>query len=139
MTFSETPEMDELIARVSQASGVDAQVARQAIGEIFVFLKSEASPDAMQALMDKIPGANDLAATMGEAETTTGGGLMGALTGLMGGGGVMGLAGKLMGLGLGMGEMQSIGREVFAYAREKAGEDIVNKVATSTPALSQFI
>ena len=139
MTFSETPEMDELIARVSQASGVDAQVARQAIGEIFVFLKSEASPDAMQALMDKIPGANDLAATMGEAETTTGGGLMGALTGLMGGGGVMGLAGKLMWLGLGMGEMQSIGREVFAYAREKAGEDIVNKVATSTPALSQFI
>ena len=106
--------MDELIARVSQASGVDAQVARQAVGEIFVFLKSEASPDAMQALMDKIPGANDLAATMGEAETTNGGGLMGALTGLMGGGGVMGLAGKLMGLGLGMGEMQSIGREVFA-------------------------
>ena len=132
--------MDELIARVSQAASVDAQVARQAIGEIFVCLKTEASPDALQELMDKIPGANDLAASMAEAEPAIGGGgLMGALSGMMGGGGIMGLAGKLMGLGLGMGEMQTIGRELFAYAREVAGEEAVSKVTASVPALAQLV
>ena len=132
--------MDEMIARVRQAAGVDAQVTRQAVGEIFNFLKAEAAPDALQDLMDKLPGAHELAASMGEAEAPVGGGLMGALSSMMGGGGgIMGLAGKLMALGLGMGEMQTIGRELFAYAREVAGEETVNKVAASVPALAQFV
>jgi hypothetical protein len=131
--------MDEMIARVSQAAGVDAQVARQAVGEIFLFLKTEAAPDALQELMDKIPGSQDLAASMGEAEAPMGGGLMGALSSMMGGGGgIMGLAGKLMALGLGMAEMQTIGRELFAYARDVAGEEIVNKVVASSPTLAQI-
>jgi len=131
--------MDEMIARVSQAAGVDAQVTQQAIGEIFVFLKSEVEPQALQDLMDKIPGAQELAASMGEAEAPMGGGLMGALSSMMGGGGgIMGLAGKLMALGLGMAEMQTIGRELFAYAREVAGEEIVNKVVASSPTLTQI-
>ena len=134
--------MDEMIARVSQAAGVDADVTRQAVGEIFNFLKTEAAPGALQDLMDKLPGAHELAASMGEAEAPMGGGggLMGALSSMMGGGGgIMGLAGKLMALGLGMGEMQTIGREVFAYAREVAGEETVNKVAASVPALAQLV
>ena len=131
--------MDEMIARVSQAAGVDAQVTRQAIGEIFVFLKSEVEPQALQDLMDKIPGAQDLATSTGEAEAPMGGGgLMGALSSMMGGGGIMGLAGKLMALDLGMAEMQTIGRELFAYAREVAGEEIVNKVVASSPTLTQI-
>jgi len=136
---SETVGMDEMIARVSQAAGVDAQVTRQAVGEIFNFLKAEAAPDALQDLMDKLPGAHELAASMAEAEAPIGGGLMGALSSMMGGGGgIMGLAGKLMALGLGMGEMQTIGRELFAYAREVAGEETVNKVTASVPALAQL-
>ena len=133
--------MDEMIARVSQAAGVDADVTRQAVGEIFNFLKAEAAPGALQDLMDKLPGAHELAASMGEAEAPMGGGgLMGALSSMMGGGGgIMGLAGKLMALGLGMGEMQTIGRELFAYAREVAGEETVNKVAASVPALAQIV
>ena len=131
--------MDDMIARVSQAAGVDAQVTRQAIGEIFVFLKSEVEPQALQDLMDKIPGAQELATNSGEAEAPMGGGgLMGALSSMMGGGGIMGLAGKLMALGLGMAEMQTIGRELFAYAREVAGEEIVNKVVASSPTLTQI-
>ena len=134
--------MDEMIARVSQAAGVDADVTRQAVGEIFNFLKAEAAPGALRDLMDKLPGAHELAASMGEAEApmSGGGGLMGALSSMMGGGGgIMGLAGKLMALGLGMGEMQTIGRELFAYAREVAGEETVNKVAASVPALAQLV
>ena len=64
---------------------------------------------------------------------------MGGLMGMMGGGGLMGLAGKLTGLGLGMGEMQAVGKELFAAGREQAGEDVMGQIAGSIPGLVQFI
>jgi hypothetical protein len=64
--------------------------------------------------------------------------LLGGVLGAMGGG-LMGLVGSLTGLGLGMGEMQTIGKEVFAFAREKAGDERVGQVAAAIPGLSQFL
>jgi hypothetical protein len=100
------------------------------------FVQKEGPAGPVAEMMSKIPGASDLAA---EAGGGGGGGMMGANGGLMGGGGIMGLAGKLTGMGLGMGEMQSVGKEIFAYAREKAGEDVVGQVAGGIPGLSQFV
>ena len=128
--------MDELITHAAEAAGVEAGTARQAISEIFAFLQKEADPQALQALMDKIPGANE--AQLPQQEES-GGGLGGLLGALGGGGGLMGLAGKLMGLGLGMGEIQALGRELFAYAREQAGEETVRDVTNSVPGLSTLI
>jgi len=126
--------MDELIARISTTASIDAGLARQALGEIFAFLQKEADPAALQVLLEKIPGASE--AELPQEES--GGGLGGLLSAL-GGGGLMGLAGKLMGLGLGMGEIQSVGRELFSYAREQAGEETVRKVTDSVPGLSTLI
>jgi hypothetical protein len=53
-------------------------------------------------------------------------------------GGIMGVGSQLMGLGLGMTEVQAIGRTLLAYAREKAGEDAVGEMVGSIPGLSQF-
>ncbi len=66
-------------------------------------------------------------------------GLMGIATGAMGGGGLMSLGGELMGLGLSMDQIQTAGREVFAYAREVAGDQTIGEIAASIPGLSQFI
>ena len=38
-----------------------------------------------------------------------------------------------------MGEMQSVGKEIFGYAREKAGDERVSKVAAAVPGLGQFV
>ena len=131
--------MEELYSRVAQAAGIDAGVAQKAVGQILAFLKKEGPAEPVAEVFGKIPGAAEAAAAAG-GESGGGGGLMGALGGLMGGGGgLMGLAGKLTGIGLGMGEMQSVGKEVFAYAREKAGEDAVGQIAGSIPGLGQFI
>jgi hypothetical protein len=51
----------------------------------------------------------------------------------------MGLAGKLTGLGLGMDQMQGAGREIFAYCKEKVGEERLGRIAGSIPGLSQFV
>lgn len=129
--------MEDLVARITQAAGVDAGVAQQAIGHILSFLKKEGPEGPVAEVFAKIPGAEEAAAAASE-DSGGGGGLMGMLGGLAGGG-IMGLAGKLTGIGLGMGEMQSVGKEVFAYAREKAGEDAVGQIAGSIPGLSQFV
>jgi hypothetical protein len=121
--------MDELIARLNAACGVDRSKAEKAIGVIMDFLRKEGPPDKVQALLDKMPGAEALAAS---SQDQGSGGLFGM-------GGIMGAANRLMAAGLSMGQVQSVTREVVAYAREKAGEDTVGEVVGAIPGLSQFV
>jgi hypothetical protein len=123
--------MDELVARVSQAVGISADVARKSIGIILAFLRKEGPQAEVEQLIAALPGAESAIAAAGE----TGGGLMG----MLGGGGIMALGGQLMGAGLSMGEMQALGRELFAYGREKAGEDVMGAIVGAVPGLSQFV
>jgi hypothetical protein len=128
--------MEDLIARVAATAGVEPEIAQKAVGLILAFIRKEGPQQEVDALFAAVPGAAEAADA---AAAETGGG--GALEGLMGamGGGLMGLAGRLTGLGLGMGEMQAIGRQVFAYAREKAGDERVGQVAAAIPGLGQFL
>lgn len=129
--------MDEMIAQIAQSAGIDAETAGKAVGTILGFLQKEAPPEAVNQLIAKLPGAEDLIAAT-QAGAGGGGGLMGAIGGLMGGGGLMSLAGQLQGLGLGMGQMQAVGKTLFAQGRELVGEDIMGQIAGSIPGLSQF-
>jgi hypothetical protein len=127
--------MDELIARVTQKTGLEASVARNAIGIILEYLQKEGPADEVNQLIAALPGADEAIANAG------GGGGGGGLMGMVGsmGGGVMALGGKLMGAGVSMGQMQPLGHELFAYGREKAGEDVMGPIVGSIPGLSQFV
>jgi hypothetical protein len=130
--------MDELIARVVGATGLDAATAGKAVALILAFLAKEGPPEDVAALSQAIPGAQ-VAIDAAEAEEG-GGGLGSRLMGMMGAtGGLMGLAGKLTGLGLGMEQMQATGREIFGYCKEKVGEERLGRIAGSIPGLSQFV
>ena len=122
--------MQEVISRVAAAAGIDAGTAEQAVGAILAFLRKEGPSEPVQRLLSSIPGAAELADSQSGGG---GGGMMGMFSG-----GLMGLAGHLSGLGLGMGEMQSVGRELFNVGREKAGEDTMGEIAGSIPGLGQF-
>ena len=50
--------MDELVARVSAALGVDAEVARTAVGLVLGFLQKESRDGAVSELLDQLPGAS---------------------------------------------------------------------------------
>jgi hypothetical protein len=129
--------MEELIARLRQAAGIDAATAQNAVGIILNFLRKEAPAEQVDQAVAAIPGA----ALAAESEPTTGpGGLAAGLGGLMGGaGGLVALAGQLTGAGLSMSQMQAVGKELFAYVREKAGEDVVGGIVAAIPGLSQFV
>lgn len=128
--------MEQLIAQIQQAAGIDADTAQKAIGTILGFLQKEAPPEAVNQLIEKLPGAEGLIASA--QANAGGGGLLGAMGGLFGGGGLMALAGQLQGIGLGMGEMQAVGKTLFEQGRQVVGEDVMGQIAGSIPGLSQF-
>lgn len=128
--------MDELIERVSTAAGIEPEVARKALGIILSFLQKEGPAEDVGKVVDAFPGARDATATAAAEES--GSGLLGGLFG-GGGGGLMAVAGQLGGIGLGMGEMQTVGHELFAAARERVGEDTVGRIVGAIPALRQFV
>jgi hypothetical protein len=119
--------MDELIEQLAAKAGIDKAVAGKTIGIILGFLRNEGPADKVQALIDKIPGAE------AAIEAPSGGGLVGSM-----GGGLMVLGSKLMGLGLGMGEIQSVARELFKFGRDKIGADQMGEIIAGTPGLSKF-
>jgi hypothetical protein len=117
--------MDELLDRLVANVGVDRAVAEKAVGIILAFLLSEGPSDKVQAVIDRIPGAE----AMMKASATGGFGM----------GGIMGVGTKLMAAGLGMEQMQGVTREIITYFREKIGEDAVNEIVGSIPGLAQFV
>ncbi len=128
--------MEELIQRVAAAAEITPDKAETAIGLILAFLKKDGPGAEVDALFAGLPGAQDAATAAAQGGSE---GLLGGLIGAMGGGGLMGLGTQLMGLGLGMGEMQAVGKEVFAFAREKVGDERIGQIVATIPGLSQFL
>lgn len=119
--------MDELIGRVAASAGVDRTAAEKSVAVIFDFLLKEGPTDKVQALLDKLPGAD---AVVASAANVGGAGGMG---------GIMGAGARMMAAGLNMTQIQAATRETIAFSREKAGEDAVAEVVGVIPGLGQFI
>ena len=130
--------MSDLVTRVADAVGIDAALAEKAIGMMLGFLQREAADGPVARMIEAIPGASELVAQY-NGEGTGGGGLLGGLMSAIGGGGIMGLGQQLMAQGLGMGEITSLAKETIGYAKEHAGEEVVDEVVNSVPGLSQFV
>jgi hypothetical protein len=120
--------MDELVERLVAKVGVEQSAAEKAVGIILDFLRKEGPTDKVQALIDKLPGADALLAK----QTDAGSGMFSL-------GGIMGAGTKMMAAGLSMGQVQSVTRETISYAREKIGDDAVGEIVGAIPGLSQFI
>ena len=130
--------MEEIVARVAKAVGIDEALAQQAIKIVFELVQEHGPKDAVADLMKNMPDMGEIA----PSDDSGGGGLMGALGGIGGLGGAMGAMGamqKMTSAGLSMDQVQSVSKEVLAYATEHAGEERVGKVVGAIPGLSQFI
>jgi hypothetical protein len=120
--------MNELVEQLAAKAGIDRAVAEKTVGIILGFLRKEGPSDKVQTLIDRIPGAESAI----EASNKSSG-----LSGLMGGG-LMALGTRLMGLGLGIGEIQNVARELFKFGRDRIGADQMGEIISGTPGLSQF-
>jgi hypothetical protein len=121
--------MDELVDRIVANVGVDRTVAEKAVAIILDFLAKEGPEAQVRALLDRLPGADAAI----EAARREGSGMFGAT------GGIMAVGSRLMAVGVGMAQIQSITRELIAFAREKAGDEALGGIVEAIPGLSQFI
>ena len=121
--------MDELIGRLAIKAGIDGAVAEKTVGITLGFLRREGPCDQVQRLIDKIPGAE---AAIEVSDNSAG------LAGLMGGG-LMAVGTRLMALGLGIGQIKSIARELFGFGRDTIGASTMDEIIAGTPGLSQFV
>jgi hypothetical protein len=120
--------MDELVGRLAAKAGINDAVAEKTVGIILGFLRNEGPSDKVQALIDRIPGAEAAIA----ASSNSGG------LGRLMGGGLMALGTKLMGLGLGMSDIQNVARDLFRFGRDKIGAEQMGEIIKGTPGLGQF-
>jgi hypothetical protein len=121
--------MDELVGRIVANVGVDRPIAEKAVGIILDFLVKEGPPDKVQALVDRLPGADALLQSSAASDDG----------GAFGMGGIMGAGSRMMAAGLSMSQVQAVTREVIAYTREKAGEDAIGDIVGAIPGLAQFV
>ena len=126
--------IDELVTRIATSVGLEQGLATKAVGMMLAFLKKEGPEAEVNTLFNAVPGSAELA-----AEQTGGSGIMGSVMGMMPGGGVMALGTQLMGAGLGMGQIQQVSKQLFAFGKEKAGEDTMGAIVGGVPGLSQFV
>jgi hypothetical protein len=129
--------MDDLVSRVVAQTGLPPDKAERAIGIMLNLVRNQGEKAKVAELFAKLPGAEDLATRHG-GDGAKGGGLLGMLGGgLMGG--PLAAVTKLTAAGLSMDQIKVMGSETLAYAREKAGPQLVKDVAGSIPGLSQYV
>jgi hypothetical protein len=129
--------MQELIARIVTATGLDSVRAEKAVGILLSLVRTQGNQQKVAELFSRLPGAAELADRYGH-EGSRGGGLLGKLGGGLIGG-PLAAVGKLQAAGLDMTQIKHLGRETLAYAKEKAGDDLVKQVAGSIPGLSGYV
>ena len=127
--------MHELMARVTAATGLDEASAEKAVGIVLSLIRKEGDRQKVDELFARLPGADALAKKHAGAKSG------GSLAGLLGGafGGPLAAVGKLQAAGLSMEQINVLGRELLGFAREKAGEPLVDEVAGSIPGLSRYL
>lgn len=114
--------MDELVEQISSNTSIDPATARSAVGIVFKFLLHQGKGDKVQELIRSLPGSEEAVAAAPDI-----------------GGGVMGVFNGLTSIGLGMGQIQDVTREVIDFAKARVGDDAVRDIVGSIPGLNQFV
>jgi hypothetical protein len=132
--------MDELVARLTVALGVDAETARLAAAHVLGFFL-KAFPDPGKELVDKMPGAREAIAAAAKKRYKRS--LLGALGGVgsvIGGKAeVLALTAKLTAMGLTADQLQRLAKVIFGHAEQVIGRPKLQKMTDSIPGLSQFL
>lgn len=100
------------------------------------FLKNQAGGEGANALIAKIPGAEDIMQSTG-SEAGSGGGMLSGLTGKLGGAG--GALAALQSSGLDGGQAKSFVTMLVDYTKQKAGPEQVEQVLDKVPALKSLM
>lgn len=156
--------MQDIIDTIAAQVGISPELAHKASSMLVNFIVTQAPAEYVDQIKQVVPGLDDLVATgaahteAAEADAPSGGGLMGALGGLMGGGGLAGALGGLMGGsegggigaamallghlnkdGLDLGQVQQVATGLVGQLRGVVGDETVDKLIAEIPGAGQFL
>ena len=138
--------MQQFIETITSKLGISESVASSATGNVLDFVKENVGGSDFSSLLEKLPGASDLVGKSAEeAAPDTGGGLMSGLSkvasSVVGGqaGDAANLMGKLQESGLDAEQSGSFVTQIMGFIKDKAGSDLVEKLAGQIPLLKQFL
>jgi hypothetical protein len=114
--------MEDLIADITNKTGLGRPTVEKALGIIINFLEREGPAGKVASMIDQLPGARQLAAVNPSQAS-----------------GLFAVFGELSSAGLGMGEIQAIAGAFIAFAKAKRGEREVDAVIRAIPGVGQFI
>jgi hypothetical protein len=135
--------MDQIVTAIAQKLGIPEDVVRSGLGVLLNFLKQEAGGSEFGALLNMIPGASDLANA--PAPGAAGGGnflgnLIGSVSSMFGG--QTATIGKavegLQNAGINPAQVAPFVENFIGEAKKVAGEDTVNNLINSVPALANL-
>jgi hypothetical protein len=135
--------MDQIVSAIAQKLGIPEAVVRSGLSVVLNFLKQKAGGTEFGALLNMIPGANDLANA--PAPDAGGGGnlfanLIGGVSSMFGGqaADVGKAVASLENAGLKTEQIAPFVQTFIGEAKKVAGEDTVNNVLASVPALANL-
>ena len=136
--------MDQIVTAIAQKLGIPEAVVRSGLGALLNFLKQKAGGSELGAVLNMIPGANDLANAPAPDASGGGGNMLGNLIG-----GVSSLfGGQTADIGKAVAGLENAGikteqiapfvESFIGEAKKVAGEDNVNNLLSSVPALANL-
>jgi hypothetical protein len=136
--------MDQIVTAIAQKLGIPEAVVRSGLGVLLNFLKQKAGGSELGAVLNMIPGANDLANAPAPDASGGGGNMLGNLIG-----GVSSLfGGQTADIGKAVAGLENAGikteqiapfvESFIGEAKKIAGEDNVNNLLSSVPALANL-
>lgn len=129
--------MQEFIQSAATKLGINENQAKSATGGVLNFLKDQGDGQDVDALIAKMPGAEDVMQSTASAEGGGGGGMLGGIGSKLGGAG--GAMEALQGSGLDAGHAKSFVTMLVDYAKQKAGPEQVEQVLAKVPALKSMM
>jgi hypothetical protein len=129
--------MADIIADLARKAGVSEDQARKGLGAVLAVCKDKLPADVYSKMESAVPGADDAVQAAEAGQEGSGGGILGAVSGLagklLGGGGASALVSKLSGLGLSADQLKGFLANVLAFFKSKLPEDAMTKVKALFP------
>ena len=125
--------MEEIIRSVAEKLGLDEETAQSVVGTLLSFVRDAADEEDANALMEQLPGAQELVDSAAAEGEGGGGGLMGMLGGMLGGslGSAMSAFSQLQEKGLDMDQIGEAGKTMFSQLSEQLDSDLVKRVVAN--------
>jgi hypothetical protein len=129
--------MQDLIAKIMTATGLDEARSEKAVGILLNLVATQGNKPKVAELFEKMQGAAELVAAHG-GDGAGGAGFMGILAGGMMGG-PLAMITKLQAIGLNVNQIKQVGTLTLDHAKESAGIETVREAASNIPGLNSYI